>query len=73
MNRIVEVVEKDAMRAFQSPLRGDEIIELLGVPPGPVIGRIKKTIEEAILDGVIPNEYEAAREYFFKIKDTFLD
>ena len=73
MNRIVEVVEKDAMRAFQSPLRGDEIIELLGVPPGPVIGEIKKAIEEAILDGEIPNEYDAAREYFFKIKDTFLD
>ncbi|NQT63996.1 MAG: HD domain-containing protein [Candidatus Marinimicrobia bacterium] len=73
MDRILEVVEKDAMRAFQSPLRGDEIIELLGVPPGPVIGEIKKAIEEAILDGVIPNEYEASKEYFFKIKDTFLD
>ncbi|MBC8377251.1 MAG: HD domain-containing protein [FCB group bacterium] len=73
MDRIVEVVEKDAMRAFQSPLRGDEIIELLGVPPGPVVGRIKKAIEEAILDGEIPNEYEASREYFFKIKDDFIE
>ncbi|NQV41361.1 MAG: HD domain-containing protein [Candidatus Marinimicrobia bacterium] len=73
MDRIQEVVEKDAMRAFQSPLRGDEIIELLGVPPGPVVGRIKKAIEEAILDGVIPNEYEASREYFFKIKDDFVE
>ena len=73
MDRIQEVVDKDAMRAFQSPLRGDEIIELLGVPPGPVVGRVKKAIEEAILDGEIPNEYEAAREYFFKIKDDFVD
>ncbi len=73
MDRIEEVVEKDAMRAFQSPLRGDEIIALLGISPGPVIGRIKHAIEEAILDGEIPNEYEAAREYFFKIKDRFLD
>lgn len=72
MDRIDEVVEKDAMRAFQSPLRGDEIIELLGVPPGPLIGQIKKAIEEAILDGEIENEYEAAREYFFKIKDQFV-
>ncbi len=72
MNRIEEVVEKDAMRAFQSPLRGDEIIELLGVPPGPVIGQIKKAIEEAILDGEIPNEYDAAKAYFFKIKDSYL-
>ena len=73
MDRIDEVVEKDAMRAFQSPLRGDEIIELLGVPPGPVIGRIKAAIEEAILEGEIPNEHDAAREYFFKIKDQFID
>jgi len=71
MDRIEAVVEKDAMRAFQSPLRGDEIIELMGVPPGPIVGRIKHAIEEAILDGVIPNEYEAAKEYFFKIKDDF--
>jgi len=73
MDRIEEVVEKDALRAFQSPLRGDEIIELLGIKPGPVIGRIKKAIEEAILDGEIPNEHDAAREYFFKIKDDYLD
>ena len=72
MDRIEEVVEKDAMRAFQSPLRGDEIIELLGVPPGPLIGQIKSAIEEAILDGEIPNEHDAARDYFFKIKDDFL-
>ncbi len=72
MERIEAVVEKDALRAFQSPLRGDEIIELLGVKPGPIIGTIKKAIEEAILDGEIPNEYEAAKAYFFKIKDNYL-
>ena len=73
MNRIEEVVAKDTMRAFQSPLRGDEIIELLGVKPGPVVGKIKAAIEEAILEGEIPNEYAAAREYFFKIKDNYLN
>ncbi len=72
MDRIDEVVAKDAMRAFQSPLRGDEIIQLLGIPPGPVIGQIKKAIEEAILEGEIENEYEAAKAYFFKIKDSYL-
>lgn len=72
MDRIEEVVEKDAMRAFQSPLRGDEIIELLGVPPGPVIGQIKAAIEEAILEGEIPNEYEAAKAYFLKIKHNYV-
>jgi hypothetical protein len=72
MDRIEEVAEKDAMRAFQSPLRGDEIIKLLGVEPGPIVGKIKHAIEEAILDGVIENEYEAAKEYFFKIKSDFI-
>ncbi|NQV15986.1 HD domain-containing protein [bacterium] len=72
MDRIEAVVEKDAMRAFQSPLRGDEIMQLLDMEPGPIIGRIKSAIEEAILDGKIPNEYDAARDYFFKIKDDYL-
>jgi len=71
MDRIEEVVEKDALRAFQSPLRGDEIIELLGVEPGPVIGQIKKAIEEAILEGEIPNEHDAAKAYFMKIRGDY--
>lgn len=70
--RIVEVMEKDKLRAFQSPLRGEEIIELSGLKPGPTIGKIKKALEEAILDGIIPNDYDATKEYFFKIKDSFL-
>ncbi len=70
--RIVEVMEKDKLRAFQSPLRGEEIMELCGLKPGPTVGKIKEALEEAILDGVIPNEYEAARELFAKIKDGYL-
>ncbi|MDD4476897.1 MAG: HD domain-containing protein [Patescibacteria group bacterium] len=70
--RIAEVIEKDKLRAFQSPLRGDEIMKLCGLKPGPVVGKIKEAIEEAILDGKIPNEYEAAKEYFFKIKKIYI-
>ena len=70
--RIAEVLERDKLRAFQSPLRGDEIMELAKLKPGPTVGKIKEAIEEAILDGVIPNEYEAAKEYFGKIKDKYL-
>lgn len=70
--RIEEVREIDRLRAFQSPLRGEEIMELCGLKPGPTIGRIKNALEEAILEGIIPNEYEATKEYFFKIKDEFL-
>lgn len=70
--RIAEVLEKDKLRAFQSPLRGDEIMELAELKAGPTVGKIKKAIEEAILDGIIPNEYEAAKKYFGKIKDKYL-
>lgn len=70
--RIHEVIEKDKLRAFQSPVRGEEIMKECGLKPGPTVGKIKKALEEAILDGVIPNEYEATKKYFEKIKSEYL-
>lgn len=70
--RVAEVIEKDKLMAFQSPLRGDEIMTACSLKPGPTVGKIKTAIEEAILDGVIPNEYEAAKGYFEKIKDEYV-
>lgn len=70
--RIAEVMEKDKMREFQSPVRGEEIMALCGLKPGPTVGKMKKAIEEAILDGKIPNDYEAAKQYFEEIKGEFL-
>ncbi|MSU75468.1 MAG: HD domain-containing protein [Candidatus Magasanikbacteria bacterium] len=70
--KIAEVLERDKLRAFQSPFRGDEIMAMCQLKPGPTVGKIKDAIEEAILDGKIPNQYEAAKEYFIGIKDEYL-
>ncbi|MEE9166374.1 MAG: HD domain-containing protein [Candidatus Neomarinimicrobiota bacterium] len=67
-----DVQERDAMREFQSPVRGDVIMKECGIGPGLTVGKIKKDIEEAILDGDIENNYDAAYEYFLKIKDKYL-
>ncbi len=64
--KLKEIEEKDAVRTFQPPVHGEEIIAAFDIPPGPMVGVIKSAIKEAILDGVIPNEKEAARQYMIK-------
>ena len=70
--RIAEVLEKDKLRAFNSPVRGEEIMEMCNLKPGPTVGRIKKALEEAILDGKVENDYKKVKEYFFTIKDEYM-
>jgi putative nucleotidyltransferase with HDIG domain len=67
-----DVKLRDEMRAFQSPIRGEEIMKVFNLKPGQQVGKIKKTIEDAILDGVIPNEYDAAYAYMLKNKDKII-
>lgn len=62
-DKVLDVQERDHLRQFQSPVRGEEIMEITGLPASRTIGYLKFMIEEAILEGVIPNEHTAARDY----------
>ena len=70
---VMAVEERDRIRNFQSPVRGEEIMKICSLSPSRPVGVLKKMIEEAILDGIIPNEYNAALEYLYKIKDKALE
>ena len=58
--KMAEVEAKDEIRNWKNPITGDYIMELFGIEPCNTIGHLKEMVKEAILDGVIPNTFEAA-------------
>ncbi len=61
--KLVEVEEKDAIRNFKNPIDGNYVMEVYGIPPCSEIGQLKEMVKEAILDGVIGNNFEEADAY----------
>jgi putative nucleotidyltransferase with HDIG domain len=66
------VEEKDNLRNFRLALDGNLIMETLGIPPGPLVGKIKDAVTDAVLDGKIPNDSNACFQFMMEIKDQYL-
>ena len=65
--KMVELEERDRIRNFQPPVDGKEIMELFGLEPCSLVGELKAAIKDAILDGVIPNDHDAAKAFVIEL------
>ena len=65
--KLVEVEEKDKIRNFKNPITGEYVMKVYGIPPCNLIGQLKDAVKEAILEGTVANNFEAADLYMRKI------
>ncbi|MDR0769486.1 MAG: CCA tRNA nucleotidyltransferase [Dysgonamonadaceae bacterium] len=62
-SKLKEIEEKDRIRNFQPPVDGLQIMNMFNLPPGKIVGELKSAVKDAILDGIVPNEYKAVYDF----------
>lgn len=67
IEKINDVADRDHLRNFQPPIDGAEIMATFSLSPSPIVGELKSALKEAVLEGIIPNEYKAAKAYLLEL------
>ena len=64
--KLKDIEEKDRIRNFQPPVNGEEIMQMFNLGPCAEVGKLKSAVKDAILDGIIPNEHDAAKAFIIE-------